>query len=65
MSFSSVIALTAIVAAFLLFAVALAWAEYQTRHLPKNEITDEKPTPREKGRIRPAAERKTPASVNS
>lgn len=33
---SSIIALSAIVVAFLLFAAVLAWGEYQTRHIVKD-----------------------------
>lgn len=65
MPFSSIIALSSIVAAFLLFAVVLAWAEYQTRHLPTSGTKDEKPMPRQQGQGRPAAERKTPALIKS
>ena len=61
---SSIIALSAIVVAFLLFAVVLAWAERQTRNIA-NETKDEQPTPRQQGQSRPAAERKAPALINS
>jgi lipopolysaccharide export LptBFGC system permease protein LptF len=61
---SSIIALSVIVVAFLLFAVVLAWAERQTRNIA-NETKNEQPAPRQQGQSRPAAERKAPALINS
>jgi hypothetical protein len=37
MPLTSIIALSAIVAAFLLFAVVLAWADHQTRNLVRHK----------------------------
>jgi hypothetical protein len=62
---SSVIALSAIVMAFLLFAVVLAWGEYQTRNIVKDASKDEQPAFRRQGQGRPAAERKAPSLINS
>jgi hypothetical protein len=61
---SSIIALSAIVAAFLLFAVVLAWADHQTTHLRKDETKAGK-APLPQGQSRSAAEGKAPALINS
>jgi hypothetical protein len=37
MALSSIVALSAIVAAFLLFAVVLAWVDYQTTNISANK----------------------------
>jgi hypothetical protein len=62
---SSIIVLSAVVIAFLLFAGVLAWGERQTRHLGNSEIKDERPMRSQQGRSRPAAERKAQALINS
>lgn len=42
MPLTSVLIVTGIVAVFVLFALSLAWGEYQTRNLPRYEASDEK-----------------------
>jgi hypothetical protein len=56
MPLGSIIILSGIVAAFLLFAVVLAWVDFQTRHLVRNK----KPAPShdERHDIRSAADEK-------
>ena len=57
MPVSTVIIVTAIIAAFVIFAVVLAWGDHQTRNLPKIANTPLKAPPA------PAARSEAPASV--
>jgi hypothetical protein len=62
---SSIIALSAIVMAFLLFAVVLAWGEYQTRNIAKAAAKNEQSAFRQQKQNHPATERKAPSLINS
>jgi hypothetical protein len=53
MPLGSIIALSAIVAAFLLFAVVLAWVDHQTENFPRREELPSRQKDRQE--IRPAA----------
>ena len=50
MPISSIIALSSIVAAFMAFAVVLAWADYETRHIPSSPSSKKQPAPSHQAR---------------
>jgi hypothetical protein len=55
MPFTAALVVSGIVLVFALFAVVLAWGEYQTRHLDRNQPSSEAPKDKEEEDLKRAA----------